>query len=283
MLSLLSNLRLFPKSKLWNPTWVTNYSEVKEQFRTGDVILADGDYKGAKLIDFLQQNHWGHAALILLKKDIAPHVEVDISTWPDLLLWESNALIANSARNFWGPAKYQKVKEGPMLISLEERLKHTANNFDKVAIAYRPLHLKDELRKQLAFDLLPGHFDTFIDRKFPDNKEIIHDVYMGRKYNKSINYKDGDLNLSLLFKRRLVIETDIRRRKKIRNYLSIDPQEKDRIYCTELMAHTYKLLGLLTNHHVSNCYTPKDFSDDGEMRLLQDAWLGNEILIDMNK
>ncbi len=282
MFTSLSNLRLFPKSKLWHPTWVTAYSEAKALFKTGDVILADGDYKGAKLLDFIQQNHWGHAALIIRKEDIEPHSEVDMTKWPDLLLWESNAFIEDSTKNLWGPEEFQVVKEGPMLISLEERLQHTANNFDKVAIAYRPMYLKDNLRKRLDFSLLPAHFDQFIDRKFPSNKEIIHDVFIGRRYNKTKNYEDGDLNLTIFLKR-FVLETDFKKKRKLKTFSPDDVPEKDRIYCTELMAHTYKLLSLLTNNHVSNCYTPKDFSADGEIRLLQDAWLGDEILLDMNK
>jgi hypothetical protein len=56
-----------------------------------------------------------------------------------------------------------------------------------------------------------------------------------------------------------------------------------KIYCSQLVAETYKKIGLFTNNHVSNAYSPKDFSAEGNTRFLQRFWLGKEMYINMSK
>ena len=51
------------------------------------------------------------------------------------------------------------------------------------------------------------------------------------------------------------------------------------IFCSELIAETYQVMGLLPETPASNEYTPNDFSTDATepLRLLKGAALGNEI------
>ncbi|MFP4025999.1 MAG: hypothetical protein ACLFVR_15870 [Thiohalospira sp.] len=56
----------------------------------------------------------------------------------------------------------------------------------------------------------------------------------------------------------------------------------DTFFCSELAAYTYKNMGLLTSIHPVNSYIPMDFSDKLSVGLLNRAWLGNEINIEIN-
>ncbi len=51
----------------------------------------------------------------------------------------------------------------------------------------------------------------------------------------------------------------------------------DRVFCAELVADTYKHLGLLSTDHPPNRYTPKDFSSEGRLKLLKGACLSKEV------
>jgi hypothetical protein len=55
----------------------------------------------------------------------------------------------------------------------------------------------------------------------------------------------------------------------------------DTLFCSELAAYTYIKLGLLTSIHPVNSYAPLDFSDQLSVGLLQRAWLGNEINLNL--
>lgn len=48
------------------------------------------------------------------------------------------------------------------------------------------------------------------------------------------------------------------------------------LFCSELVAEAYQRMGLLSDAQPANEYTPKDFSDEGELVLLKGK-LGKEI------
>lgn len=52
-------------------------------------------------------------------------------------------------------------------------------------------------------------------------------------------------------------------------------------FCSQLVAHTYMALGLLTQYSVDNSYVPADFTEDLDVSLLNGAWLGREIILDV--
>ena len=51
-------------------------------------------------------------------------------------------------------------------------------------------------------------------------------------------------------------------------------------FCSQLLAHTYMELGLLTQKYPDNSYVPADFTEDVDVSLLNGAWLGKEIYLD---
>lgn len=50
--------------------------------------------------------------------------------------------------------------------------------------------------------------------------------------------------------------------------------------CSQLVAYTYMALGWLSQHYVSNAYSPADFTEEVDVSLMQGAWLGREIYLD---
>jgi len=55
----------------------------------------------------------------------------------------------------------------------------------------------------------------------------------------------------------------------------------DAFFCSELLAHTFMEMGLLGTKYPMNAYAPKDFSDDGIVRLHKRAYFGNERFFNM--
>lgn len=51
-------------------------------------------------------------------------------------------------------------------------------------------------------------------------------------------------------------------------------------FCSQLLAHTYMALGLLTQQYPDNSYVPADFTEDVDVSLLNGAYLGREIYLD---
>jgi hypothetical protein len=51
-------------------------------------------------------------------------------------------------------------------------------------------------------------------------------------------------------------------------------------FCSQLVAHTYMALGLLTRQYPDNSYVPADFTEDVDVSLLNGAYLGREIYLD---
>lgn len=262
---------LQPTINMFDPHWVTRYSEIKNQFRTGDIILVHGKYPFSWLIEVLQGSNWGHCAMIVLAKDLDPAGK---HNFPEVMIWESNVLIEGAAKNLWG--SNQGYKEGPMLISLEERLNHTQANFKNVQIAYRPIYPQ----LQLPTHLLPDFFDKVIDHKFPSDREIISSIFLGRTQNRVAFHAEEIVNLDINFDNGTMRFINFRNNHFLNELSKVDIN-KDELYCSELVAMTYKTLGLLTQNHVSNAYAPKDFSKEGSTRLLGRSWLGAEMFFDM--
>lgn len=56
----------------------------------------------------------------------------------------------------------------------------------------------------------------------------------------------------------------------------------DTIFCSELVAITYIKMGLLSTVNPTNSYFPVDFSEQLDVGLLKRAWLGKEIVLEVN-
>lgn len=265
---------LIGAQNIFDPTWITKFSEIKSELKTGDLVLVHGRYPFSWVVTLLQGSNWGHTAMVVLAKDIDPENKLGL---PAQMLWEANTLIEDSAINRWGTPAQQTYKEGPMLVDLYERLHHTQTEFDNVTIAYKPLITAAEM----DYSGLPDLFDEFIDKKFPGNSEIIYSVYLGRRYNRVSKHPENEIRLDINFVSGEVRFLGFNSSEKMIESLSATDIDKEKIYCSELVAQTYKKLGLLTQHHVSNAYAPKDFSSEGTVRLLDNAFLGQEMFIDM--
>lgn len=55
------------------------------------------------------------------------------------------------------------------------------------------------------------------------------------------------------------------------------------VQCAELVAETYKQMGLLAPDELSNSFVPKDFSSEGRLSLLLGAELGEECILILDK
>src|SRR5690606_2839249 len=144
---------------LFNPKWVTDYEEFSPELHTGDVVLVRGDYPGSWLVRALQLgNEWGHVAMVVRAHDIDPDRKLGL---PDPLLWESNTLMEGAAANYWGIER--KVKEGPMLVSMAERLTHTLREGKNIKFAVKRL----QSGSKLPYEVLPAFFDSVIHKTFP--------------------------------------------------------------------------------------------------------------------
>ena len=259
---------------IFNPNWTTDFSEMKNRLRTGDLILVHGKYQYSWVAELLQWGKWTHTAMVIRSIDIDPD---NLYKFPDLMLWESNTG-DQKVINLWG--QNNTIKEGPMLVSLEDRLKNTSTYLD-VQIVHRPLHCYD---LKPIFENLKSYFDSVINCGFPTDPEVIHSIYLGRKYNRATDNPLNDINLFIDFDSSIVQVLKIDVKNILQNLPDYDINNPiKKIYCSQLIAETYKKIGLLTNNHVSNAYSPKDFSIEGEICLLLRSWLGLEMFIDMTK
>lgn len=265
----------------------TKFSQLKDQLETGDIILVDGKYSYSTLMDILQGSRWGHGAMVVRTKDINNPNGRDL---PDPLLWESNVLIADSAKNLWG--NNNNYKEGPMLVGLEQKLRYVHDEFDKVVIAYRPLKKK----AKIDYSILPSFFDKMINKSFPEkNIDIIKSVLSSRfqdcpggdKLYPPIRNNEKILldTQSGYFAKEAGFTMDIEYFKGSNSNLVEIPfnysKDPNRIYCTELIAETYKELRLIKDCPVSHSFVPKDFSNKGKLKFLNNARLGKEIILDI--
>jgi hypothetical protein len=255
------------------------YSRIKDQFKTGDIILVDGRYSYSGLLDFIQGNRWGHAAMVVRGKDIDGEGLLGL---PELMLWESNVSIEGSTPNVWG--NNTVIKEGPMLIDLEARLRHSRTNFDDVVIARKALNTN---RSQFNFTRLGEYFSSVINKKFPSsNTDIVLSVLWSR-YTPCFNGRaSGDVHIELNRDTgEFVTNASVPKRKAFPNSVeksaALRPFDPERMYCTELVAATYKQLGLLGKCPTNYAYAPRDFSDDGRLSFVPEASLEREVFIDI--
>lgn len=260
-----------PKGSMLNPHWYTLYSEIKSELKTGDLMLVQGNYPGSGLIAFLQQSPWGHVAMVVLGKDIDPRNTRNLRD--GIFLWESNTADGDVA-NVWDN---HGVKEGPMLVDLFCRLTYSAKNYDDVLIAHRSIQVAGP---QLDFSKLPSFFTSVLTCTFPTNREILNSAYIGRRFNLESEEPEKYLTLDIDYKTNSVtclnMDGD-----KIKNAIINKKFGNEKIYCTELIAETFKILGILTTTWVSNAYTAKDFSSDGNVRFLKSVTFGDEMYINV--
>ncbi len=136
------------------------------------------------------------------------------------------------------------LKAGPQLVLLEDRIQH--NFWAKYDGAY--------MARKLMINRDPSMIETL--------KDIINDAKNG-----TLPYAGSDQTIELTN----FLEGRFYNKASAANQYS----------CSQLVAHTYMALGLLSQYYVSNSYVPADFTEEVDVSLLKGAWLGREIMLDV--
>lgn len=260
----------------FTPRWTSAFEEISPYLKTGDIILVHGRYPGSFYVEKLQGCKWGHVCMVVRREDIDPDSRHGL---PELLIWESNTYMEGSAPNLWPHITHgHVVKEGPMLVSLEERLRKNQADDRDIQFALKTLNCPHKI----DFGKLPALFDLHIAKKFPASDwDVFVSVYLGRNRNRVSahpekivkQHADGEKSNFMLS-----IDDEVANLAGPSHEKEVDRRV---MYCSELIAETYKQLGLLTKRYVSNAYTPLDFSDKSEIRLLANAAWSNEVCFTM--
>lgn len=273
-----------------NP-WTSSFADIKDTFRTGDVILVQGKYSMSWLPKFLQKSPWTHVAMVVCSEDLGIEDKDLLDKLPEYMLWESNVLIdyefevpgtsikIKPPKNLWPLGNTPNYKDGPMLVSLEERIRHSELTSEKVKSAHRSLNFDKD---SPAFEsILSDIFNKHIDKKFPDDLEILRQVVLGREYNKSSNDSSTDLPLEANLQEGTFeikeVTPLIMNSVEVNSSTKIDEgTPREDIFCSELLAETFKELDIFGDYSVSNAYVPFDYSEEGKADFLRRAWLGPE-------
>lgn len=167
--------------------------DIKNNFRTGDLIFLSGNNYGSKSIRWATSSYWSHLAIVV----VLPQPRNEI------LLWECDA--------------GQGAKRGARLLSLSQKLsKHKGYNIGSWK--------KYTGEKEINFKKLFGFINKFVN-KIELQTRIYS--YIFSRYGPDFLYR------------------------KARN--------KNKWYCSELVAKTYQYLGILNNEITPSSVSPEDF------------------------
>jgi hypothetical protein len=198
------------------------YKIIREELKTGDVILFSGKGGISDLIKWFSNSRWSHVGMV-----------IQLQGMNMVLLWESTTL-SNITDLDTG-----RAIRGVQLVGLSERI----NSYDG-EVAIRQLNKPVGLAREAAL----GVFRSQVaGRPYEENKlELLGAGIDGI-------FADNVKDLSSLF-------------------------------CSELVAEAFQIMGLLPNHIPSNEFTPADFGSqiDKPLNLLDGFSLGTEITISRN-
>jgi hypothetical protein len=148
----------------------TGYRSIKDDLRTGDIVLMHGIHFSSRCIETLEECNWSHVGIIILAEDIGLDVGED-----NILFWESDT-----------PTPVNDVikgvsKSGPMLVKFSERLKYNFTHGEDSKCAIRHLHTHRDNSFNTRFkNLIP----TIHDAKFPDTYHEFLNPTVGRVFHK---------------------------------------------------------------------------------------------------
>lgn len=162
------------------------YSQIKDDLKTGDLILFSGKYSISKLVEKLEHSMWSHVAMVVRIPDIE---------YP--LLWESSALTNLSDELF------KDNKTGPKIVNLEERLKSYGSDLKPYSPpVYAVRHLEVE-RNDEMINSLSTLFTSLHGLPNPGEWKMILEVLEGKLLNipsKLDNYTCSELVAESLIK-----------------------------------------------------------------------------------
>ncbi len=206
---------------------------VLDNLQTFDVILMHGTMIGSKIIEFIEFNKWSHVAMIVRCEDVG----LPANDHP-VLLWESTDYTNLKDRTI------KKLGQtGPMLVSLDERIKASTKNKTNSLTAVRYLNVE---RTPEMFEALKETIKEVHVLEMPTPVRLFKQVVKGRYFHKRI-------------------------------------KENHTLFCSELMIYTYQKIGLMHKDLIINNYEPKDFCSGGYIPLLKRATLSKEVFIGPNK
>lgn len=152
------------------------YDEIKEELKTGDIILFHGVLLSSELNEVLTGGQWSHVGMVIRPEDIG------INDSEGLLLWESNTLVNLQ------DVELNKSKMGPMLINLRQRLITDVKDKkdSKFQLRYNQCQISEKMIEKLKLFIKEVHSDTFVKTSLDMKIEFLE----GRIFNKKINNND---------------------------------------------------------------------------------------------
>ncbi|SDI26811.1 hypothetical protein [Desulfosporosinus hippei] len=146
------------------------YNDVKDNLKTGDLILFHGVQTTSKLIELIEWSFWSHVGMVVLPKDIG-------MTGKEPLFWESTASGDGLTDYLIGKPK----ENGPMLVSLHDRIQVDVNqHYDThFLVKYLNRSLKQPELEQLKDFMYKVH-----DCGFPNAENALKYYIEGRSLNK---------------------------------------------------------------------------------------------------
>lgn len=198
--------------------FVNKYEEIRDDLKTGDIVLFSGKGFVSWLIKKVTKNKYSHVGMVLR-----------IDGFDFVALWESTTL--NDT-----PDIFHKKRKGVQIVQLSQRMKGYNGK-----IAVRQLH----------------------DFEFgPEEEKALAEL------RQEVNNRPYEKNMFSLAKSALD-STFLGKNKK---------KDLSSLFCSELVAEAYVRLGLIAKNEISSEYTPADFSEKRNLKLLKGI-LGPEITI----
>lgn len=152
------------------------YEEIKDELKTGDLILFHGMLLSSRVNELLTGSQWSHVGMVIRPVDIG------LSSSKRLLLWESNTLVNLK------DVELDEAKIGPMLVDLEQRIitdiKDRKDN--KFQIRYNTCDITNSMLEKLKLFIQKVHTDTFPKTENDLRKEL----FDGRILNKKVDNGD---------------------------------------------------------------------------------------------
>jgi len=148
----------------------TDYQSIKNDLKTGDLILMHGIHFSSNCIETLEGSCWSHVGIIVLAEDIGLDVGLD-----NILFWESDTEtpVADVIKGI--------PKSGPMLVKLSERLKYNFTHGEDSECAIRHLYTDRDASLLNRFkELIPKIHDA----DFPDTIHEFLNPTLGRVVHK---------------------------------------------------------------------------------------------------
>ncbi|GFP76247.1 hypothetical protein [Clostridium fungisolvens] len=172
------------------------YDEVKNELKTGDLILFHGLLLSSQLNEVITRSRWSHVGMVVRPEDIG------ITRSDRLLLWESNILLNLP------DVELKESKVGPMLVDLEKRLITDVEDKkdNRFQIRYNGCEITEDMLEKLKTFVGKVHMDTFPESEFNLSKEffearVLHKEIINDSYFCSELIADTFIHMGLLTRR----------------------------------------------------------------------------------